>query len=871
MQQSKDQHPGLSADRIDKRHAAPLRLRLAVISTLTLVTILFIVFGSDQLVRLMYHSKQKTVTEQFSFEINEIVLKHFDSAVRHLAPAIEIQEVCSGKRPVDDPAVLKILNTAREVLSACILYVLNENGTVVACSPFDNGKTLTGNNYRFRPYFKTAMQGTPTHYAAVGVTTGKRGIYFSEPVYADDREEPVGVAVIKIGLKPVDAFLSALKGRQDALLLTGDGIVFAASRKEWLFNSTHPLTDEAVQRLRQSRQFGTVDFTTLPFSLDKELVKYASRRAMVDKKPVKIPGWQVVTLLPASYPFSFVLFMSFLCLMVGAMLIWMSLQSRREEQLSAEIFRGQQAGRKAEADRILMARELESIFGASLVGIVFVRDGRVVNVNDRLCRMLGYSREDLIDAETAVFFVNRQSFRHFIQQHARQLLIRDLEYLEYRLACKDGTPIYCALSGKAVMPQNLSHGVVWVVQDITRRKLVELQLKRAKEDAEAANRAKSEFLANMSHEIRTPMNGIIGLCELLLKTDLDKGQSHYLELIRQSGHRLMRIINDILDFSKVEVGKVEIETYPFSLRHSIQEVISGLEVQAQKKNLLLNCDIGDDVPDNLAGDQDRLIQVMINLVGNGLKFTDQGVVLVRIGMEQHLDDNRVRLLFEVIDTGVGISADKQETVFEAFAQADSSYSRRFGGTGLGLSISRHFVRLMGGDIHFDSEPGKGSRFYFSLPFALKETTVPGCGTKQDELELPNIPSYNGKILLAEDEYINTTLAVAVLEQAGFQVVAVPNGREAVRQWQENDFDAILMDIQMPEMDGFAAVRKIRELEQGSSRHIPVIAMTAHAGTDDRQTCLQAGMDDYIAKPVNAARLFSILSSYIKNIKNKEQD
>ena len=869
MQQSKDQHPGPSADRIETSDAAPLRLRIAAIATLTLVTILCIIFGSDQLVRLLYHSKQRTVTEQFSFEINEIVLKHFDSAIRHLAPSVEIQEVCTGKRPVDDPAALKILTTAREVLSACILYILDKDGTVVACSPFDNGKTLTGNNYRFRPYFKEAIEGNPCHYAAVGVTTGKRGIYFSEPIYAGEGEDPVGVAVIKISLKSIDAFLAALKGRQDALLLTRDGIVFAASRKQWLFNSSRHLSTQTVRRLSNSRQFGTIDFTPLPFSLDKGLVHYASVRALVDKQPITLPGWQVVTLLPAPYPLSFVLFMSFLSLMVGAMLIWMSLQSRREEQLSAEIFRGQLAGRKAEADRVLMARELESIFGASLVGIVFVRNGRIINVNERLCRMLGYSREELIDAETAVFFINRASFRHFIQQHARQLLIRDLEYLEYRLACKDGTVIYCALSGKAVMPQDLSHGVVWVVQDITRRKLVELQLKKAKEEAEAANRAKSEFLANMSHEIRTPMNGIIGLCELLLKTELDKGQSHYLELIRQSGCRLMRIINDILDFSKVEVGKVELESYPFSLRHSMQEVISGLEVQARKKKLLLRCDIGDDVPDKLAGDQDRLIQVMINLVGNGLKFTDQGGVLVGISLQEQLTENRVQLLFEVIDTGVGIKPDKRETVFEAFAQADSSYSRRFGGTGLGLSISRHFVRLMGGDIRFDSEPGKGSRFYFSLPFALAEKTVSGPGRKTDELDVPDLPLYGGKILLAEDEYINTTLAVAVLEEAGFQVVAVTDGREAVRRWQDDDFDCILMDIQMPEMDGFAAVRKIRELEKGTGCHIPVIAMTAHAGTDDRHTCLQAGMDDYIAKPVNAARLFSILTKYI-NIRTKTE-
>ncbi len=869
MQQNKG--PGASQSLMSavKTNTDPLRVRITIICVLTLVAILFIIFGSDQAVRLLYHSKQKAVTAHLAFEIDEIILNHFDSAVRHLVPTPEIQELCTGDRPPDDPAALKILTTAREVLSAYIVYVMNNQGTVVACSPFEDGKTLTGNNYRVRPYFTEAIGGKPYHYAAVGVTTGRRGIYFSEPVYIADSTRPVGVAVIEISLESIDAFLSALKGT-DTLLLTDEGIVFAASREEWRFHSTRPLSSDTVQRLTASRQFSSISFKQFPLSLDGGLVHYDSMRAMVDKHPVQLPGWQVVTLQAAPYPLSFVLFMSVLALVIGSMLISVNLQFRREEQLSAEIRRGQRAGRQAEADRLLMARELESIFSASLVGIVLVRDGRVKNVNDRLCRMLGYQREELLEAEVRIFFINRQSFRRFVQLHARTLVVHDLEYLEYRLARKDGTAIYCALSGKAVVPRDLSHGVVWVIQDITRRKQVESELEQAKEDAETANQAKGVFLANMSHEIRTPMNGIIGLCELLLQTDLTKEQTHRLELIRESGRRLMDIVNDILDFSKVEAGRIEIATYPFSLRSSMQEVISNLEVQAQQKGLLLRCDIGADVPDNLEGDKNRLIQVMLNLVGNGLKFTRQGFVLVRIGVQNSLAENRVDLLFEVLDTGVGIEPEKQESIFEAFVQADSSYSRHFGGTGLGLSISRNFVHLMGGEIHFDSEPGKGSRFYFSLPFSLTGHELPGSGTEPDQPDRPALPLCKGKILLAEDEYINTTLAIAVLEQVGFEVVSVTNGREAVKQWQNTIFDCILMDIQMPEMDGFAAVRRIRELEKGSGRHIPIIAMTAHAGKDDRETCLQAGMDDYIAKPINAAQLFTIVSSHIKDHDSPEE-
>jgi CheY-like chemotaxis protein len=260
---------------------------------------------------------------------------------------------------------------------------------------------------------------------------------------------------------------------------------------------------------------------------------------------------------------------------------------------------------------------------------------------------------------------------------------------------------------------------------------------------------------------------------------------------------------------------------------------------------------------------------LINLVGNGVKFTAQGVVLVRISGCSPPDSKKILLLFEVMDTGVGIAEDKQDIIFEAFVQADSSHSRRYGGTGLGLSISRNLVRLMGGDLHFDSEENKGTRFYFSLPFGIEEHNT----TQRDDVRgirrHKSVVHLSGRVLLAEDEPINTTLAVLILEQAGLGVVAVENGHRAVEEWRHGTFDCILMDIQMPEMDGLEAVRRIRQLEKQQGGRIPIIAMTAHAGVEDRKTCLQAGMDEYISKPIDAANLFTLLTRCIRSSRESQ--
>lgn len=517
-------------------------------------------------------------------------------------------------------------------------------------------------------------------------------------------------------------------------------------------------------------------------------------------------------------------------------------------------------------------KELEGIMEYAGVGIALIRSRTFLTVNETLAKILNMPKEDIEGASTRILFSSEEEYESFGMIFYPALMRGESVSYEMERLMPNGEKRWFQITATAINPGPIeAMKTVWIGNDITELKHLQIELQEQKLRAEEANRAKSAFLANMSHEIRTPLNGVIGMLSLLGSSSLDEEQKEYVQIAHSSAEALLFLINDILDISKIEAGRMEFDMVDFSLSDILEDFSRSFAIAAEKKGIKFTLDLSEDLPLCLKGDPGRLRQVLINLTGNALKFTEKGSIELSVELVEEEKDEAV-IKFLVKDTGIGIPRDKLDLLFKKFSQVDASISRKFGGTGLGLAISKRLVELMGGRIGVESQAGKGSTFWFTV--RLKKGSVDaGAGAcagedtlkvaRQAEARPAGDIRLRGRVLVVEDNPVNQKVVAGLLRRFGLRAEVVTNGKEAVEVLEMIPYDLVLMDIQMPVMDGISATRAIRQRDSRViNRQVPIVALTAHAFQEEISRFIAAGMNDYLPKPIERQRFIEVLTKWL---------
>jgi PAS domain S-box-containing protein len=769
------------------------------------------------------------------------------------------------KKVWSEDAKLKAVNRYLALVGTAmredVIFIMNVAGDCVASSNAGKPESFVGSNYASREYFREAMTGSNGYQYAMGKKTNIPGLFFSAPVLFEGRI--VGVVAAKANLPS----LSYLINQADAFVADEYGVIILASNARFEMRSIPGATVAGLSKAERTARYKREDFPALSINpwpsrwsaslhhFDNENLPFVLTERSLKEKGTKV---YVFKPIPAAIEAALDRLKLFLLLGIAGAGVFLLLRMRfillrTRKQNEKQLMESEQ--------RLLNVLNMSPI----AVRIAINRGKKVMFYNPSYAELI--KNPEAMGDNPKRYYAQAKDYEEILDELGRgdTIINRQIE-----LHIPGGSTVWVLASYMPMQYQGENAILGWFY-DITNLKQTEAALHQARHDAEAASLAKSEFLANMSHEIRTPMNAILGMAEILAETELSPEQLRYVGIFQNAGNNLLALINDILDMSKVEAGELELDKEDFSLEKTLNELVDLHAIRARDKGLELALHIEHGVSEFVHGDARRLKQCLTNLVGNAIKFSTSGVIVIGVRLvdgslgDGSPDDNRIvnkhpnLLQFSVTDTGIGIPVEKQESIFEAFSQADSSTTRKYGGTGLGLTITRRLVSLMGGGIWVDSQEGKGSTFHFTA--CLPPATRP-VEQKVVTSPLVSTASRDGlHILLAEDNRGNVLMVETFLKQTTHRLDVAGDGLVALEKFRANRYDVVLMDVQMPKMGGYEATAEIRRIEAEEGRTpTMILALTANALKEDEQRSMDAGCNGHLTKPIKKKVLLEVLQS-----------